>query len=135
MNTTVSPVDVPADLAGINVLVVEDDYFVAKEVATILREHGATVLGPVPDIARSRALLSSATPDCAVLDINLKSQLVFELAEELKARGVPPIFATGYDASFLPDSLRHEPCLQKPVDARELVRLVRDGAKTPRLAR
>jgi len=135
MNTTVPPADVTTALVGINVLVVEDDYFVAKEVAMILREHGANVLGPVPDIARSRALLSSATPDCAVLDINLKSQFVFELAEELRERGVPPIFATGYDSSFLPDSLRHEPCLQKPIDARELVRLVRDGAKMHRLPR
>jgi DNA-binding response OmpR family regulator len=135
MNTTVSTVDATADLAGISVLVVEDDYFVAKEVAAILREHGANVLGPVPDIARSRVLLSSATPDCAVLDINLKSQFVFALAEELKERGVPPIFATGYDSSFLPDSLRQAPCLQKPVDPRELVRLVRDGATMHRRAR
>jgi 3-oxoacyl-[acyl-carrier protein] reductase len=54
------------------VLVVEDDYFVAKEMAAVLREHGATVLGPVPDVRRGRALLSQEEPDCALLDVNLK---------------------------------------------------------------
>jgi two-component SAPR family response regulator len=126
MSTSVSPVNDTVDLAGISVLVVEDDYFVAKEVASILREHGANVLGPVPDIGRGRALLSASTPDCAVLDVNLKSQFVFELAEDLRQRGVPPIFATGYDSSFLPPSLRDFPILQKPVDANALVRVVRD---------
>ncbi len=134
MNTMVSPADGSADLAGFNVLVVEDDYFVAKEVAKILREHGAHVLGPVPDVARGRALLSSVIPDCAVLDINLKSKFVFELAEELEERGVPPVFATGYDSSFVPQHLRHAPCLQKPVDARDLVRHVREEITTRRLA-
>jgi len=122
-------------LAGVNVLVVEDDYLIAKEVAMILQAHGASVLGPVPDVSRSRTLLSSSTPDCAVLDINLKSQFVFELAEELRDRGVPAIFATGYDASFLPRSLRDAPCLYKPVDPRDLVRLVHEGATVHRLRR
>jgi DNA-binding LytR/AlgR family response regulator len=133
MSTSASTANDTVDLSGMNILVVEDDYFVAKEVASILREHGATVLGPVPDIARGRALLSSSTPDCAVLDIHLKSQFVFELAEELRERGVPPVFATGYDASFLPPSLRDLPILQKPVDAAALVRIVRDEVTMRRL--
>ncbi len=40
--------------------------------------------------------------DCAVLDVNLHGEHVFQLAGELRARGVPSIFATGYDAAFLP---------------------------------
>ena len=132
MSTSASPVDDTADLAGINVLVVEDDYFVAKEVASVLREHGANVLGPVPDIERGRALLAVSTPDCAVLDVNLKSQFVFELAEDLRQLGVPPIFATGYDSSFLPPSLRDSPILQKPIDTAALVRVVREAVTARR---
>ena len=69
--------------------------------------HGALtarVLGPVPDMARARSILAAERPDCALLDVNLKGQFVFELAEELRARGVPAIFATGYDVSVLPPS-------------------------------
>ena len=107
-------------------LIVEDDYLAATEVTTILREHGANVLGPVPDIPRARALLGPGVPDCALLDINLKGQMVFALADELVERGVPFVFTTGYDASFLPAHLRLMPCLRKPIDPRELVRRVRE---------
>jgi len=111
-------------LTGVSVLVVEDDYFIAKEVASILREHGATVLGPVPDASRGRALACDASPDCVVLDVNLKGHFVFDLAEELIERGVPSIFTTGYDVSFRPPNLGDAPWLQKPIDPHTLVELV-----------
>jgi CheY-like chemotaxis protein len=117
-------------LAGLHILVVEDDYFVAKELATLLSELGATVLGPVPDVARGRALASDNKPDCALLDVNLKGHFVFDLAEELIGRGVPSIFTTGYDASFLPASLQQAPCLQKPIDPHSLIQTIRTTAAT-----
>jgi CheY-like chemotaxis protein len=112
-------------LAGLSVLVVEDDYFVADESATILRNHGARVLGPVPDMDRARGLLSEEKPDCVLLDVNLKGEFVYALAEDLMHRGIPAVFTTGYDASFLPPALQGMPCLQKPVETRELIRVVR----------
>ena len=117
-----------SSLAGICVLVVEDDYFVASDTASVLADHGARVLGPVPDLARARGILAAESPHCALLDVNLKGAFVFELAEELQAHGVPAIFATGYDASILPPSLRGAPCLTKPVESRDLVRVIRDQA-------
>jgi DNA-binding response OmpR family regulator len=131
MSTTNESVREQLSLAGLSVLVVEDDYLLAKEVASILREHGAVVLGPVPDVARGRALLSESRPDCALLDINLKGQFVYELAEELIKLGVPPIFTTGYDSSFLPRQLIGRACLQKPIDMRNLVLSIRKET-TPR---
>ena len=131
MSTTNESVREQMSLAGLSVLVVEDDYLLAKEVASILREHGAVVLGPVPDVARGRALLSESRPDCALLDINLKGQFVYELAEELIKLGVPPIFTTGYDSSFLPRQLIGRACLQKPIDMRNLVLSIRKET-TPR---
>jgi DNA-binding response OmpR family regulator len=116
------------DLAGFCVMVVEDDYFVATEFAELLRARGARVVGPVPDIERGRALLEQEGLDCALLDVNLKGSFVFELAEHLIARGVPTIFTTGYDCTFLPASLQQAPCLQKPIDIRQLVRTIRDQA-------
>ena len=117
------------NLAEFKVLVIEDDYFVAKEIATALRAHGAQVIGPAPDAARGRALISADSPDCALLDVNLKGQFAFDLAHELRERGVPLIFTTGYDASFLPADLRGAPCLNKPIDIRSLVRTIQEEAK------
>jgi len=113
------------DLAGLSVLVVEDEYFVASDSARALRDHGARILGPVPDTQRARELLAGESPDVVLLDVNLKGEMVYELAEELRRHGVPMIFATGYDASFLPATLRGEPCLQKPFETHELVRAVK----------
>jgi DNA-binding response OmpR family regulator len=115
----------PASLTGIRILVVDDDYMVASECSTVLRKHGAQVLGPVPDIARARASLFSETPDCILLDINLKGDMAFDLARELVVRGIPIIFTTGYDSSVLPVSPRGRSLLQKPVETRELIQVVR----------
>ena len=115
----------PTSLAGLRILVVDDDYIVASECGAVLRKHGAQVLGPVPDIARARASLFSETPDCILLDINLKGDMAFDLARELVVRGIPIIFMTGYDSSVLPVSLRGRSLLQKPVETRQLIQALR----------
>jgi len=114
-----------SSLMGLRILVVEDDYIVANECSSVLRRHGAQVLGPVPDVSRARAALATELPDCILLDINLKGEMVFDLARELVVRAIPIIFTTGYDSSILPPSLRSRPCLQKPIETRELVQAVR----------
>jgi DNA-binding response OmpR family regulator len=125
MESVVVPSLQSNDLMGLSVLVVEDEYFVASDSARALRDHGARILGPVPDVQRAREVLAGDSPDVVLLDVNLKGEMVYELAEELRQHGVPMIFATGYDASFLPATLRGAPCLQKPFENHELVRAVK----------
>ena len=125
------------NLVGITVLVIEDDYFVASECAGFLRAHGAKVVGPVPDIDKSRTALAAGKVDCVLLDINLKGEMAFELARELADQRIPLVFTTGYDRSILPQALRGQPCLQKPVEVRDLVSVVKwqAGARAARVAR
>jgi DNA-binding response OmpR family regulator len=127
---TTSTASNPA-LAGLTVLVVEDEYLIAMEIAALLRNHGAQVLGPVPDEARTRALVSEQTPDCVLMDINLKGERVFDLAQHLRDRGLTVIFTTGYDATVLPEPLRSAPRLQKPLDSRALIAMVKLEATLP----
>jgi DNA-binding response OmpR family regulator len=127
MEPPAQPSNGNSPLAGMSVLIVEDDYFVATDFAAVLRAHGASVLGPVPDVERGRALVNES-PDCVLLDVNLKGVFSFELAEELLGRGVPTVFTTGYDSSFLPASMREIPCLLKPIEAHQLVRAVQERA-------
>jgi DNA-binding response OmpR family regulator len=117
---------VKAKLAGYRLLVVEDDYFVAQDLCTTLREHGATVLGPAPNVSSARSLVNALRPDCVLLDINLDGEHAFDLARELRARGTRMVFTTGYDASFVPQGLRDMACLQKPIDAHALLRSIRE---------
>jgi len=123
------------ELAGHFVLVVEDDYFIAEEICAALRKRGASIIGPAPDVEHGRALMKRQPLDCAVLDVNLHGEHVFVLAGELRARGVPSIFATGYDASFLPTAFRDATYLQKPIDIIALIRAVKESSRSHRARR
>jgi DNA-binding response OmpR family regulator len=118
--------DIASNLAGYRLLVVEDDYFVAQDLCTTLRDYGATVLGPAPSLSSARSLARALRPDCVLLDINLDGELAFDLARELQAHGMRTVFTTGYDASFVPQHLRDTVCLQKPVDAAALLHCIRE---------
>jgi DNA-binding response OmpR family regulator len=125
---------VATHLSGYRVLVVEDDYFVAQDLCSILRTRGATVIGPARSINIGRELADAEHPDCVLLDINLHGEYAFTLAEELQTRGVRVVFTTGYDASFIPPKLRHTACLQKPIETNALVQSIRlrpPGAARP----
>ena len=123
------------ELAGHSVLVVEDDYFIAEEICSTLRSCGATVIGPAPDVDEARRLMERNQLDCAVLDVNLHGEHVFEFAGELQARGIASIFTTGYDASFLPTPFAGSIYLQKPIDLVALVRAVKRCARSDRSQR
>ena len=118
------------ELNGLCLLVVEDDYLVAADMCAALMRWGAVIIGPASNLPRTRELLREYRPDCALLDLNLNGVLAFELAEELERAGVPTIFTTGYDTAFLPESLRTAPCLQKPVNFKTLVQLIRASARS-----
>jgi DNA-binding response OmpR family regulator len=111
-------------LQGLSVLVAEDDYFIAIEMCSALRAAGANVIGPARDLQTGLAAIRDERIDCGVLDINLRGQLAFELATELRARNVPAIFATGYGASMIPAALADAVRLEKPVDFAALCRAI-----------
>lgn len=116
-----------APLAGLRVLVAEDDYFIAEEICTTLREHGAAVVGPAPNVERGLQLINSNEIDCAVLDVNLQGDFAFGIAQELRRRGKPTIFATGYGVSVLPDEFSSSVRLEKPVNLRALLQAVQSA--------
>src|SRR3712207_6367004 len=94
-------------LAQCRVLVVEDEFYIADEMALALQKLGAEVVGPVPTKDKALALLASEERiDAAILDINLKGQAVYPVADALAERGVPFVFATGYDQAAVPPPTR-----------------------------
>ena len=84
-----------AHLINRRVLIVEDEYFIADDIAQVLEKAGAAVVGPAPTREAALALLTSERVDIAVLDIELHGELVFPVADYLRARAIPFIFATG----------------------------------------
>lgn len=115
---------VPAPLAGINVLVVEDDYYLASDEKTALEGAGARVIGPCGDAAEAAGLAAAQRIDCAVIDVNLGEGPTFTLAHTLQQRGVPFVFVTGYDQALIPPELGPAQRLEKPIRDRDLIAAV-----------
>jgi CheY-like chemotaxis protein len=103
---------VSAVLEGRRILVVEDEFIVALAIEDMLADLWATVVGPATTIAQGLAL-ARETLDAAVLDINMHGERSYAVAESLRARGVPVVFATGY-AEVDRAMLAGAPVLPKP---------------------
>ena len=105
------------------ILVVEDEYLLAQDLRTELEEFDVIVLGPVGSVADAISLINAEERiDGAVLDVNLRGELVFPAAALLKGRGVPFVFATGYDGSVIPDEFCDAPRCEKPINANFIIR-------------
>ncbi|MFE1602638.1 response regulator [Methylobacterium sp. ID0610] len=105
-------------------MVVEDDYFIAMDVKYILQQAGADVVGPVPDVEQALALIGAGSLDAAVLDVNLRNEEVYLIADRLREDGVPYLFATGEEQIADRSDYRTRPKLMKPILDTELVQAV-----------
>jgi DNA-binding response OmpR family regulator len=114
------------------VLVVEDRYLIATEIAQMLGSLGCEPVGPVPDVeAGLRLLREDRVPlGCALLDVDLRGESVFPLAVELRRRAIPVAFATGYDRAAIPAAFGGYPRVQKPFGARALRDTLRLALRT-----
>ena len=60
----------------------------------------------------------------AILDINVKGELSYGLADAIAARDIPMVFVTGYGAETVEERFRAVPVLQKPIDRNALERVL-----------
>ena len=77
-------------------------------------------------ISQSASILDQCKIDpVAILDVNVGGAAVFPVADLLRTRGVPVIFATGYGTSGLPARFENDPKLPKPFSYEELAKALR----------
>jgi len=114
-----------SSLAGRTILIVEDDFFIAVDLAAIFKGAGATVIGPAATVADARNLLQRTEQlDGAVLDIHLQGEMAYTFADALRARGVPTVFATGYDRGTIPERYADIPLCEKPIDLHQVAKAI-----------
>jgi DNA-binding NtrC family response regulator len=111
-------------LRGLSILIVEDEFFIAMQVANAIKCCGGSVVGPVADIEKARNLVQRETVNGVILDLQLKGETSLPFADELMSRGTPVILATGYAQSHLPERYSDLPQLTKPVSETALIQLV-----------
>jgi DNA-binding response OmpR family regulator len=97
---------------GLRVLVVEDEPVVAMCLEDILETLGCETVGPAGRLAEGLALAERESLGAAILDINLAGERSIPIAEELRRRGVPVAFASGYGA--VPEGFEAVPLIAKP---------------------
>lgn len=110
-------------LSGRRVLVIEDEYFLADDIVRALTALGARVIGPYGDLDEATLVVDSDIAiDAAVMDINLRNEMVFPLARLLRSRKVPLVFTTGYDHGSIVPEFQDVRLWGKPLDIKAMTR-------------
>jgi len=101
-------------LHGMTVFVVEDEMMVSLLLEDMLGTLGCDNVLHAASVSSALNELSQSQPDLAVLDVNLGSEMVYPVAEELNRAGVPFVFTTGYGRGAIKLEWAARPCVQKP---------------------
>jgi len=108
-------------LEGKSILLVEDEYLLVQDMAQAFLAAGAGIVGPASTVAEALRLMAAAPKlDAAVLDINLRGEMVYPLADILTARHIPFVFATGYDREIIPQRFDGKLRCEKPVQVEQV---------------
>ncbi len=110
-------------LAGIRVLVAEDEAVIALDLGETLRSLGCVVCTAVSSGAEVLDLVRREHPDVVLLDLGLADGFAGPLAAALRAEGVPFVLTTGYPPELFDEPvLCAAPVLKKPYERAELTR-------------
>jgi two-component sensor histidine kinase len=102
------------------VLLVEDEALIGMMMVDILEELGFSVLGPVTNVTEAAMVANQGNFDYAILDINLKGELVYPVADILLASNLPFLFVTGYSTERVDNRYAQIPIIQKPLQKQDL---------------
>jgi DNA-binding NtrC family response regulator len=111
-------------LRDVNVLVVEDNWQVAKALECALKQLEMQVSGPASTTSDAKRLVAAQMPTVAIVDVNLKREMACDLIVELHEKGVHVIVISGYAIPPIPKK-KAAVILQKPFSAEDLLTALR----------
>ncbi len=113
-------------LSGRKVLVVEDDALLAMELAEELEAIGAVPIGPAMTVVSALNIVHNEKRiDAALMNVNLRGEVSFPVADALAKRGVPFLFVTGND-QFVSERFPGIPRHPKPAQMPMLIKALSD---------
>ncbi len=98
------------------ILIVDDEPMISMLLEDWVEELGHEVVGPARDVASALALIGPASPDAAIVDVSLRGETGYPIAERLAEHKIPYVFATGHAGGSLPPPYDNAPMLGKPFD-------------------
>ncbi|MSU89123.1 response regulator [Rhodobacteraceae bacterium 2CG4] len=94
--------EVVCDLRGARILIVEDEPFIALDIAYGVEQVGGTPVGPASTVAQALRILEREQVDGAIVDVDLPDGTIGPVLERLRP-DVPVVVHTGVG---LPEPLR-----------------------------
>lgn len=98
-----------------SVLILEDNVIILMDTEEIIRDFGVADVYTATSTVEALKILQTAEPHCALLDVDLGFETSFDVAAQLRERGIPFAFVTGYgDNLAVPPAFVGTPRLLKP---------------------
>lgn len=118
-------------LDGRTIVVLEDEYLIALDAEGILADLGAKVF-IATDLKEAEKLAAMDHVDLALLDVNINGQVSFPVAQKFHERGIPIVFASGYElkARGFPGA-ELGACISKPYTPERLRQAVFEALQAP----
>lgn len=102
-------------LSDRRVLILEDEFLLADDLARALKAVGGEPVGPVSTIKEAEEIVRREQVDAAIIDLNLHGQMASDFAERLAATNLPCLIVSGYAHDGLPRTVSSIPRIEKPV--------------------
>lgn len=116
-------------LEGTRVLILEDEFLIAIDIEQLCRDHGATECTIVRNLADAG---EASGFDVAIVDLRLGDGSTLDYARNLRRRGIPFIFATGYsDLEQVESEFPGVAVVEKPYDSGKLINALVAALKRP----
>lgn len=103
------------------ILIVEDDGLIGMAMADAMQKACFDVEGPVATISEALQRITDCQLDVAIVDAGLKGESAAPVGLSLRAKGVPFVVVSGYDASILAPWLGDAPLISKPYRQSRLI--------------
>lgn len=97
-------------------LILEDEPMIAAMLADWLQQQGHLVEGLAQKISCALDLIDQTSVDAAVLDIQVSDGNAYPVAEKLRQRNIPFLFATGWNLDAIDSRFQHELIARKPFE-------------------
>jgi DNA-binding response OmpR family regulator len=97
-----------------SILVVEDEPLIAMMLEDFLESLGHSVTATCESVSDAIIEADKGGFDLAILDVNLKGESVWPVAERLRDKQIPFVLATGGHVDPPPPEFAHVPVIEKP---------------------
>jgi DNA-binding response OmpR family regulator len=97
-----------------SILIVEDEPLIAMMLEDFILSLGHDVVGSCDTVKSALAAVEKGGCDLAILDVNLKGESVWPVAEALRAKAIPFVLASGGHVDPPPPQFRDVPMIEKP---------------------